>query len=1178
MNFVKPISLVCVCLWFVLSGRAGVDAQSPDRDQSSVNIDVPLVYEVENTGANDPKPTLPEFQQLPSVSPLPDPFAWSDGSGRSTEFADWKKRRSEIKAEIERYGIGEKPPRPEDLTASFDGNLLSVRMTQGNETLTLTARVSLPDGDGPFPAVIGIGFGGGAGSLPPDIFTERKIATIAFDFRQVMAHQQQRGREPINRLFPQRTNIGAYSAWPWGISRIIDGLELTQDKLPIDRKRLGVTGCSFAGKMALFAGALDERITLTIAQESGGGGAAAWRVSETLGNVETLGKTSRAWFLEEMFQFSAAVDRLPYDHHELMAMVAPRALLVLGNPDYEWLADESGYVSCRAAHEVWKTFGIGDRFGFSIVGGHPHCRLPDDQRPEVEAFVDKFLLGKSEVETDVTKHPFDSVEHEFWYDGWTKGKSTFPTLDGAEIETFTFEAESLNPGSDWEILSAEEASAGKYITVKPNLDSPQTAPAGEESALTVPLNTTKDAKYYVYARLNCPSADDDSFWIQIDDEAFVAANGLQTNGWQWVKLTAWNPVPGKHTLTIKYRENGALLDRIGITTYPFGPEGLETTKSPLGLKNAAGERFKIGVGVGHRVLKNPEDAALVREHFQILTPENCMKPQGIHPGEMEWNFEESDAFADFARENDLEMVGHCLVWAKDDRTDPWMMTDGDKPVSREKFLQRIRLHVETVVRRYADVASHWDVVNEALGDSDDGLLRDSVYSRTTGIDFIVTAFKTARANDPDALLIYNDYNGHKPGKREKLIELLTKLKDAGAPVDAYGMQGHFELGDNSLEELRETFDELRRLNIKVVVSELDIDVVTRGRWWAEDGKFRDELKSFDPYKDGMPADIEEQMARQYVELFKLFDEYQDIIARVSFWNLHDGYSWLNSFPWNRVNHPLLFDRQRKPKPAFDAVYELLSIDSGSQSQPTKTSSGTARKTYSPLERRDANSQAAHRQLLAKTQKGRIDVYFQGDSITRRWGATDYPKLLAHWKKSFHGWNAANFAWGGDNTHHMLWRMQNGELDGVTPKVVCLQAGANNLPWNGKANETHANDVVEGIEAIIAEFRSRYPEVPIVLTAMFPRDQNPALRPTIEDINQRLKGISDSDDQIRWININADLVDSGGKLLPHVSSDGIHLEEGGYEVWAKALRPILQEMLGPPANVDHAPPATGNPGL
>jgi hypothetical protein len=372
------------------------------------------------------------------------------------------------------------------------------------------------------------------------------------------------------------TYIGAYSAWSWGISRIIDGLELVEDELPIDRKHLAVTGCSFAGKMALFAGAFDERIALTIAQESGGGGAAAWRVSETLGNVETLGKTSSAWFMEDMFRFANSVEKLPYDHHELMAMVAPRALLVLGNPDYEWLADESGYVSCRAAHEVWKTFGIADRFGFSIAGGHPHCRLPDSQRPEVEAFVDKFLLGKMDANTSVTKHPFENVEHKFWYDGWSTGKSTFPMPDATNVETLSFEVESAEHGVDWQLHDDPQASGGKYLTIKPGRNSPQEVPSGAEGALQIPFSATQDVKYYVFARVRCPTADDDSFWVKIDEAAFAQANGLRTTGWEWVKLTAIPLKPGQHTLTIAYREDGALLDSICITTYPFGPASLES--------------------------------------------------------------------------------------------------------------------------------------------------------------------------------------------------------------------------------------------------------------------------------------------------------------------------------------------------------------------------------------------------------------------------------------------------------------------------------------------------------------------------------------------------------------------------------------------------------------------------
>jgi hypothetical protein len=194
---------------------------------------------------------------------------------------------------------------------------------------------------------------------------------------QVMAHQQKRGSEPINKIYPELVENGAYAMWPWGVSRIIDGLEIVGAASKIDMKHIGVTGCSYAGKMALWSGAFDERIALTIAQEPGGGGAAAWRVSETLGHVETLGNTDPHWFKESMWDWKDAnVSKLPYDHHELCALVCPRALLVLGNTDYEWLADEAGYVSCVAAREVWKKFGIEDRMGFSVQGKHGHCQLP----------------------------------------------------------------------------------------------------------------------------------------------------------------------------------------------------------------------------------------------------------------------------------------------------------------------------------------------------------------------------------------------------------------------------------------------------------------------------------------------------------------------------------------------------------------------------------------------------------------------------------------------------------------------------------------------------------------------------------------------------------------------------------------------------------------------------------
>lgn len=547
---------------------------SPFLIVESYGQSIPLVYEVENTGANCPKPAFPAFDELPTIQPLTDPFEWSDGHGRSTKFADWRCRRAEIAAEIQHYEIGEKPVRPDSISASFADTMLTVNITKNGNTLTLTARVTLPPGKGPFPAIIGIGRG--TGSLPSTLFTDRKIATIAFNFTQVMSHTQTRGKEPINKLYPELTYMGAYSAWSWGVSRLIDGLELVQKDLPIDLKHLGVTGCSFAGKMALFAGAFDERIALTIAQEPGGGGADAWRVSQTLGQVETLGRTSHAWFIEDMFQFGGSVPTLPYDHHELVAMVAPRALLVLGNPDYEWLAEESNYVSCRAAQEVWKTLGIPDRFGFSIVAKHPHCALPASQFPEVEAFIDKFLLGDMTANTNVQKHPFEKVNYKRWFEWWGTGTPNLPdiTVDTAGAEVTYFEAECATYGSDWKIVKNKKASNKAYVTVKSGLNSTNAAPTGIESTLTFPFSVSKDTSTYLFARVNCPSSEHDSFWIKLDDGQFVAVNGLNTKGWQWFALTNAKLKPGEHTLTIAYREDGAMLDKIAITSFRHSPEKL----------------------------------------------------------------------------------------------------------------------------------------------------------------------------------------------------------------------------------------------------------------------------------------------------------------------------------------------------------------------------------------------------------------------------------------------------------------------------------------------------------------------------------------------------------------------------------------------------------------------------
>ncbi len=533
----------------------------------------PLVYKVENTGAHFKPPALASLSQLPIVDPLPDPFMWASGKGRSVKFSDWEKRRNEIKAQFEHYEIGRKPEKPDTITASFVRNkdtatigTLTVNVTENGQMLTLISQVFLPEGNGPFAAVIGMNSPNG--SIPTDIFTTRNIIRIRYAHNQVTTYNRPQNTDPFYKLYPDQNidNAGQYSAWAWGISRLIDGLELVQSSLPIDLKHIAITGCSYAGKMALIGGALDERIALTMAIESGGGGATAWRVSETLGNVEKLGATSNQWFKNGLFEFSGLnVSRVPYDHHEIMAMVAPRALLVTANTNYMWLANPSCYVASRATQEVYKTFGIADRFGFFIDGGHNHCAIPDAQRPAIEAFVDKFLLGKTDANTNVAVHPYPDWDYERWYKWWGKSKPVFPGEENS-IKIW-LEAECGKIGTNWEVLKDDKASGGNYVMAKIGLNSAQAAPKDIDSnQVIIPFTIEKAGTYSILAKCIGPGPEDDSYWIKVDNGAFETANGLAGTNWQWGRLATATLSPGQHTITITYREDGAKLDKILITT------------------------------------------------------------------------------------------------------------------------------------------------------------------------------------------------------------------------------------------------------------------------------------------------------------------------------------------------------------------------------------------------------------------------------------------------------------------------------------------------------------------------------------------------------------------------------------------------------------------------------------
>lgn len=228
----------------------------------------------------------------------------------------------------------------------------------------------------------------------------------------------------------------------------------------------------------------------------------------------------------------------------------------------------------------------------------------------------------------------------------------------------------------------------------------------------------------------------------------------------------------------------------------------------------------------------------------------------------------------------------------------------------------------------------------------------------------------------------------------------------------------------------------------------------------------------------------------------------------------------------------------------------------------------------PLERHDKNSELAHEQLLEKAKKGGIDIYFEGDSITRRWGATDYPDFLANWKKNFYGWNAGDFGWGGDTIQNILWRLENNELDGVHPKVIVLLAGTNNV-GRQPASDEKIDDIVKGTKKLIETLQQKAPGATIILTAIFPRNDNIAVVPSINRINEKISQFADGK-RVRYININDKFADKNGVLYKGLTMDNLHPTVAGYQIWADALKPIFTELLGAPASTDHAPPPTGDP--
>jgi hypothetical protein len=435
--------------YFVVSA---LNTYGESGDSSEVNATPfappPFVYSVEFTGTNYPPPTLPTVPPVnvfPFIQPLPDPFTWfndplNTNGTRSVNYYDWEHHRAEIKAELEAYEIGPKPAVdiPTQVTASYSGSTspggsgtITVHVTVGANTLTLTCAVTIPAAAiAPYPVCIGMD--SPYGSLTAGDFTSRGIVGVTYSESQVSPYGSPSNTDPYHKLYPAYTvdNTGQYSAWAWGVSRVIDGLTLITNTLPVDLNHICVTGCSYAGKLALWSGALDERVALTVAQESGGGGDTSWRYSHTepQGSVEDIDNTDYNWFANQMNQFNGNnVSYLPEDHHELLAMCAPRALYCTANTDYTWLSNPSAYVCGRAAAQVYQQFGIGDRFGFNVDGGHSHCMFPSDQDPDLQYFLNKFMLGQTNLSQIIRTAPasYSSINYAQWYNWWGSTNAVF---------------------------------------------------------------------------------------------------------------------------------------------------------------------------------------------------------------------------------------------------------------------------------------------------------------------------------------------------------------------------------------------------------------------------------------------------------------------------------------------------------------------------------------------------------------------------------------------------------------------------------------------------------------------------------------------------------------------------------------------------------------------------------
>lgn len=342
------------------------------------------------------------------------------------------------------------------------------------------------------------------------------------------------------------------------------------------------------------------------------------------------------------------------------------------------------------------------------------------------------------------------------------------------------------------------------------------------------------------------------------------------------------------------------------------------------LKEAFAKDFKIGAAINTEQIegKDARGDTVIEEQFNTITAENALKWGPIHPKPEEYNFATADAYVAFGEKYKMWIVGHCLVWHA--QTPNWVFEDAQgKPASREALLERMHEHIKTVVGRYKGKIAGWDVVNEAL--NDDGTLRESPWMKIIGEEYIAKAFQYAHEADPGAELYYNDFDLEIPAKRKGALALLKKLRAAGVPVKAVGLQGHVSLGWPSASDESETIEDFAKEGWRVNITELDVDVLPKVKreLMADVAKSIEATPELNPYANGLPAKEQEDLAKRYAELFEVFLKHKETIGRVTFWCVTDGDSWLNNWPVRgRTSYPLLFDREGKPKPAYAAVIRV----------------------------------------------------------------------------------------------------------------------------------------------------------------------------------------------------------------------------------------------------------------